>query len=341
MKKLLLLLMMCSFFAATSVFGQQWGGASNANGGIYRLGNVGIGYANNVFVPQARLDINYSTSSSGQEGEAIFGPHIRLNRSSGIWDVTGGSTLDFGYGANASNISSVFSLNTSMLYYTGTQLRVATGENQLNIGAMTSPVGNSGQYFAFGANPSGSNSWQFTGNPTNNGGAIIHGDNQGNLFFITRGTAASNTMNPANNVRLFINGSGDVGIGTSTIQAHEQLAVRGGMITTEGIGNGLRLDGNNSNISTAPLYETQWNGVFLGNNVDATLSINQTGTNTPVVISGQKGVAMVTPGGNLAFCENGALLIGLGGDDITDIAAISNSNLEFRVFIDKGLRSEE
>jgi hypothetical protein len=228
-----------------------------------------------------------------------------------------------------------------MLYYTGTQLRVATGENQLNIGAMTSPVGNSGQYFAFGANPSGSNSWQFTGNPTNNGGAIIHGDNQGNLFFITRGTAASNTMNPANNVRLFINGSGDVGIGTSTIQAHEQLAVRGGMITTEGIGNGLRLDGNNSNISTAPLYETQWNGVFLGNNVDATLSINQTGTNTPVVISGQKGVAMVTPGGNLAFCENGALLIGLGGDDITDIAAISNSNLEFRVFIDKGLRSEE
>jgi hypothetical protein len=240
MKKLLLLLMMCSFFAATSVFGQQWGGASNANGGIYRLGNVGIGYANNVFVPQARLDINYSTSSSGQEGEAIFGPHIRLNRSSGIWDVTGGSTLDFGYGANASNISSVFSLNTSMLYYTGTQLRVATGENQLNIGAMTSPVGNSGQYFAFGANPSGSNSWQFTGNSTNNGGAIIHGDNQGNLFFITRGSGGSNILNPANNVRLRIHSNGKVSIGTgnTTNDPNENgddylLFVKGGTLSEE------------------------------------------------------------------------------------------------------------
>jgi hypothetical protein len=67
--------------------------------------------------------------------------------------------------------------------------------------------------FAFGANPN-TNFWQFTGNSTNNGGAIIHGDNQGNLFFITRGTAASNTMNPTNNVRLRIHSNGKISIGT-------------------------------------------------------------------------------------------------------------------------------
>jgi hypothetical protein len=249
MKKLVLTLMICSFFAATSVFAQQWNGVSNGNGGIYRLGNVGIGYTNIGFVPQARLDINY-TSSLGQEGEAVFGPHIRLNRSSGIWDITGGSTLNFGYGANGSSTNSVLSFNNSVLNYNGTQLKVATGENQLNIGAMTSPLGNSGQYFAFGANPFGSNAWQFTGNSTNNGGAIIHGDNQGNLFFITRGTAASNTMNPtqtADNVRLFINGSGNVGIGTSTpiaklhVNNGEVLITNGRFVISDGIENQLEL----------------------------------------------------------------------------------------------------
>jgi hypothetical protein len=36
MKKLSFLLMMCSFFAATSVFGQQWSGSGSISGNLYR-----------------------------------------------------------------------------------------------------------------------------------------------------------------------------------------------------------------------------------------------------------------------------------------------------------------
>jgi hypothetical protein len=254
MKKLSLLLILCSFFAATSVFAQTWSGSS-LNGNTYREGRVAIGYPSPgpIPTPQAKLDINLANPAGASEGNDAYIPHIRLQQtltgSTPIWDITGGLTLNFGYGTNGSSTNSVLSFNNSVLNYNGTPLKVATGENQLNIGAMTSPVGNSGQYFAFGANPN-TNFWQFTGNSTNNGGAIIHGDNQGNLFFITRGTAASNTMNPtqtADNVRLFINGSGNVGIGTSTpiaklhVNNGEVLITNGRFVISDGIENQLEL----------------------------------------------------------------------------------------------------
>jgi hypothetical protein len=40
MKKLSLLLILCSFFAATSVFGQQWNGSGSISGNLYRNGGL-------------------------------------------------------------------------------------------------------------------------------------------------------------------------------------------------------------------------------------------------------------------------------------------------------------
>jgi hypothetical protein len=40
MKKLSLLLILCSFFAATNVFGQQWNGSGSISGNLYRNGGL-------------------------------------------------------------------------------------------------------------------------------------------------------------------------------------------------------------------------------------------------------------------------------------------------------------
>lgn len=226
--------MICCLFMTATVFGQQWNGPSNTNGGIYRLGNVGIGYTNVATIPQARLDINLASSTT-EEGYDVFGSHIRLNKTNAIWDVTGGTNLNFKYGTTASNQSSVLSMSNSSFAF-------LTGENQFHLGAMNSPLSNQGQYFAFGATPT-SGAWTFTGNSTNNGGAIIHGDNQGNLLFITRGTDASNNMSvneTADNVRLRIHGNGKISIGTgsTTNDINEDgdeylLFVKGGTLAEE------------------------------------------------------------------------------------------------------------
>jgi len=220
MKKLSLLLMLCSFFAATNVFGQQWNGSGSISGNLYRNGNVGL----QVSSPYARLDIKSVEGSTG--GPVVLYPHLRLRteystvEGASNWDITGTGSLRFGYGTTTANMSTVLAVSSSLLDYRGNNIRIGTGENQYNLGVATSPTSNAGHYLAFGArNIGGASAWSFTGNSTNNGGAIIHGDDNGNLFFITRGKAASNMMTPtqtADNVRLFVGGSGDVGIGTTT-----------------------------------------------------------------------------------------------------------------------------
>ena len=73
MKKLVLTLIICSFFAATSVFGQQWLGPDNTIGSINRSGNVGIG----ISTPVSRLDIKsdeYPVLGGGYD----YIPQLRL-----------------------------------------------------------------------------------------------------------------------------------------------------------------------------------------------------------------------------------------------------------------------
>jgi hypothetical protein len=244
MKKLSFLLMMCSFFAATSVFGQQWSGSGSISGNLYRNGNVGL----QVSSPYARLDIKSVEGSTG--GPVVLYPHLRLRteystvEGASNWDITGTGSLRFGYGTTTANMSTVLAVSSSLLDYRGNNIRIGTGENQYNLGVATSPTSNAGHYLAFGArNIGGASAWSFTGNSTNNGGAIIHGDNQGNLFFITRATAASNTMNvsqTAQNIKMQIHSNGKVSIGTTATEPDQNvdnndylLFVKGGTLSEE------------------------------------------------------------------------------------------------------------
>jgi hypothetical protein len=244
MKKLSFLLMMCSFFAATSVFGQQWSGSGSISGNLYRNGNVGL----QVSSPYARLDIKSVEGSTG--GPVVLYPHLRLRTEYSMtegasnWDITGTGSLRFDYGTTTSNISTVLAVSSSLFDYRGSNLRIGTGENQYNLGVATSPTSNAGHYLAFGAsNIGGASAWSFTGNSTNNGGAIIHGDNEGNLFFITRATAASNTMNvsqTAQNIKMQIHSNGKISIGTTATEPDQNvdnndylLFVKGGTLSEE------------------------------------------------------------------------------------------------------------
>jgi hypothetical protein len=224
MKKLSFLVMMCSFFAATSVFGQSPWSGSSLNGNTYRNGNVGIGQSS----PSALLHITSVVPRAGSS----YATNLRLEVESTspitsyFWDINSGVSLDFASGMSTANMTSRMSIGTNVLTYKGNTLNVVLGEYQAAVGSQNAPSGSLGQYLAFGANAL-SGGWQFTGNSTNNGGAIIQGDDKGNLFFITRATAASNTMTPtqtANNVRLFVSGDGKVGIGTSTPTAKLHVA---------------------------------------------------------------------------------------------------------------------
>jgi len=159
------------------------------------------------------------------------------------WDINSGTSLDFASGTSTSNMTSRMSIGTEILSYRGNTLKVGSLENQLELGSQNAPSGNLGQYLAFGARPITSGVWAFTGNSTNNGGAIIQGDDKGNLFFITRATAASNVMTPtqtADNVRLRIHGDGKVsiGIGNTDTDINENgddylLFVKGGTLAEE------------------------------------------------------------------------------------------------------------
>jgi hypothetical protein len=139
-------------------------------------------------------------------------------------------------------MTSRMSIGTNTLTYKGNTLNVGLNEYQATIGSQNAPSGSLGQYFAFGANPL-SGGWQFTGNSANNGGSIIQGDDNGNLFFITRGITASNVMTPtqtADNVRLRIHSNGKISIGTgnTTNDINEDddeylLFVKGGTLAEE------------------------------------------------------------------------------------------------------------
>jgi hypothetical protein len=221
----------------------QWSGSS-LNGNSYRNGNVGIGLSS----PSALLHIKTLTQQRYNiDGTITFmtAPNIRLEEnggSSSYWDITSGISLDFSSGTNTANMSSRMSISSGTFHYKGSTTKLGVNENELTLGSQNAPSSNLGQFIAFGANPL-SGGWSFTGNSSNNGGAIIQGDDNGNLFFITRSISGSNTMTAsqtAANVRMRMHGDGKISIGTGNrpLETNENgddylLFVKGGTLSEE------------------------------------------------------------------------------------------------------------
>jgi hypothetical protein len=121
--------------------------------------------------------------------------------------------------------------------------------------------------------------------------------------------------------------SGGAAFGGSPLYlaSHEQLAVRNGMITTSGTGNGISLNG--SYYGSTNSFGTQWYGLFWGDANSMKLSIDQTGNYTPVVLSSFYGLGFEVGGGKMALCQNGALVIGSDNLLITDVADLGTNDL--------------
>jgi hypothetical protein len=103
MKKLLLTLIVCSFSAATSVFGQQWNGVPNSTGAINRNGLVGIGIAN----PTAQLHIKapYSGYPATFALENSAGKYTISSNYGGYFDID--YSIPFGSGTLAGKAISI------------------------------------------------------------------------------------------------------------------------------------------------------------------------------------------------------------------------------------------
>ena len=127
------------------------------------------------------------------------------------------------------------------------------------------------------------------------------------------------------------------------LASHEKLAVRNGMITTSGTGNGISLNG--SYYGTPNDFGTQRYGLFWGDASSMKLSMDQTASYTPIVLSSFYGLGFDVNGGKMAFCENGALYIG-GNSTATktriqNTADLAVSALQYQLYVEKGIRSEK
>ncbi len=143
--------------------------------------------------------------------------------------------------------------------------------------------------------------------------------------------------------KTFFTANVGVGINPLTTAAHEQLAVRNGMITTSGIGNGISLNG--SYYGSNNDFGTQHYGLFMGDGSLVNLSMAQNNGYKPMVLSNFYGLALNTYGGKMAMCQNGAVYI--GGRDaatITTIEGLADKDewqVEYRLYVEKGIRTEK
>jgi hypothetical protein len=133
----------------------------------------------------------------------------------------------------------------------------------------------------------------------------------------------------------------NIGLGISPINlaSHEKLAIRNGMITTSGTGNGISLNG--SYYGSTNSFGTQWYGLFMGNPASMKLSTDQTGNYSPIVLSSFYGLGFDVGSGKMALCQNGALVIGNDNTIITDVADLGVNDLEFKLFVESGIRTEK
>ncbi|MFK7945982.1 MAG: hypothetical protein AB8G11_00210 [Saprospiraceae bacterium] len=143
--------------------------------------------------------------------------------------------------------------------------------------------------------------------------------------------------------KTFFTDNVGIGISSLTTASHEKLAVRNGMITTSGIGNGISLNG--SYYGSNNDFGTQNYGLFLGDGSLVNLSTAQANGHRPMVLSNFWGLGFNVSGGKMAMCQNGAVYIGDNSSDaissIEIFADKSSSALEHRLYVEKGIRTEK
>jgi hypothetical protein len=195
---------------------------------------------------------------------------------------------------------------------------------------------------------------RFNINTNNQNGAeiIATGAYKKGLILFTSGYASTalsvQATHPMSNAASFSGGvtfADKVGIGTSILYlpSHEKLAIRNGMVTTDGIGNGISLKG--SYYGTDNDFGTQNYGLFMGDGNLLNLSTVQTTAYNPVVLSSFYGLGFNVGLGKMALCQNGTLYIGSRFSNTVSkigiVAAKDPNNLEYRLYVEEGIRTEK
>lgn len=189
--------------------------------------------------------------------------------------------------------------------------------------------------------------------PNQNGAYFrVTGNNKTGLRILTYGSnskalkidaSCGNCYGAYINGKTYISSNLGLGIDPLTTAAHEKLAVRNGMITINGIGNGLHFDG--SSYGSANDFGTQRYGLYLGDGALVNLSTAQTNGHRPMVLSNFWGLAFDVNGGKMAMCQNGAIYI--GGKDastINEIESLADKDtwdVTYRLYVEKGVCTEK
>lgn len=128
-----------------------------------------------------------------------------------------------------------------------------------------------------------------------------------------------------------------IGIDPKNTQVYEKLAISGGSFATNGEGNGLSLNTSN----TINDWGTRWYGLFKGNHNSLDLATGSSQYHDPIILSSFYGLGFKTIDGSMTLNANGSVAIGLSDTKIEDLADITNANLEYNLYVTKGIRTQQ
>ncbi len=234
--------------------GQSWS-APDLNQNTYRNGNVAIG----LTVPQAKLHLSKVTLESGiNTGDPIptipsYFPHIRFNNfvekegnviSSNVWDMNALNNFSL---ATISSSTGSPSLKMSLsdqgdVTFYGDKLALGDGYAKFTLGKGNSLFGGAAYHIGFGIGEAigQTNGTYFNFGST--GGAVIQGDTDGNILFISKEDDGDATIGYSENLaytKMIIKGNGKVSIGTddtpdfATSNQRYLFYVNGGILSKE------------------------------------------------------------------------------------------------------------
>jgi len=223
------LLLLATLYWTSILQGQSWS-APNLDQNTYRNGSVGIG----LTTPQAKLHLSKTTQESGiSTGDPIptissYYPHVRFNNfvekggqviGSNVWDMNALNNFSL---ATISGSTGFPSLKMSLsdqgnVNFYGDKLALGDGYAKFTLGKGNSLFGGAAYHIGFGiAQASGQTNGTFF-NFGGTGGAVIQGDTDGNILFISKEDDGDASIGGSENLdytKMIIKGNGKVSIGT-------------------------------------------------------------------------------------------------------------------------------